>query len=75
VSANGTPGNPWSGFYQHGEARRGEFCPCGSRVKWRDLPEALRDVVLAEYCAVWEIEAVVDRYGNVVKAERQQKAK
>jgi hypothetical protein len=60
-----------SGFYQHGEALQWEFCPCGSRVKWWDLPERLRDVVLAEYCDVWEIDPVVDRYGNVVMAERR----
>jgi hypothetical protein len=70
ISADDTPTHPL-GFYQHGEALQWEFCPCGSRVKWWDLPEQLRDVVLAEYCDVWEITPVVDRYGNVVMAERR----
>jgi hypothetical protein len=72
VSANGTPVHPQGGFYQHGEARQGEFCPCGSRITWWDLPEELRKVLLAEYCDVWGINPVVDRYGNVVMAERRQ---
>jgi hypothetical protein len=45
VAADDTPAHPL-GFYQHGEARRGEFCPCWSRVKWWALPEQLRSVVL-----------------------------
>jgi hypothetical protein len=71
VSANGIPAHPQGGFYQHGEALQWEFCPCGSRVKWRDLPEELRKVFLAEYCDMWEINPVVDRYGNVIMAERR----
>jgi hypothetical protein len=72
MSANGIPANPQGGFYQHGEARQGEFCPCGSRITWRDLPEELRGIVLAEYCDVWGIDPVVDRYGNVIMAERRE---
>jgi hypothetical protein len=71
VSANGIPENPHGGFYQHGEAWRWEFRPCGSRGKWFDLPEKLREVVLEEYCAVWGITPVVDEHGNVVAAERR----
>jgi hypothetical protein len=74
VSADDTPTHPL-GFYQHGEAWRGEFCPCGSRITWRDLPEELRKVLLAEYCDVWEINQVTDRYGNVVMAERRKEKK
>jgi hypothetical protein len=74
VSANGIPWHPQGGCYQHGEALRGEFCPCGSRVKWRALPEQLRKVVLAEYCDVWKITPVVDHYGNVVMAQRRKDA-
>jgi hypothetical protein len=72
VAANGIPANPLGGFYQHGEAWRWEFCPCGSRITWWGLPKELRDVLLAEYCEVWGINPVVDRYGNVVMAERRQ---
>jgi hypothetical protein len=71
VSANGVPMNPWRGFYRHGEARQGGFCPCGSRITWRALPEELRKVLLAEYCDAWEIDPVIDRYGNVITAERR----
>jgi hypothetical protein len=74
VSADDTPTHPL-GFYQHGAAWQGEFCPCGSRVTWRTLPEELRKVLLAEYCDVWEITPVVDRYGNVVMAERRKEKK
>jgi hypothetical protein len=73
VSANGSPTDPGGGFYQHGEAAQGEFCPRGSRVKWFDLPEALRDVVLSEYCDVWGIVSAADRYGNVVAAVRRRR--
>jgi hypothetical protein len=74
ISADDTPTHPL-GFYQHGEAWQREFCPCGSRVKWRDLPKQLRDVVLAEYCDVWEIDPVVDQYGNAVMAGKRKEAK
>jgi hypothetical protein len=70
ISADGMSTYPL-GFYQHGEAWQSEFCPGGSRVKWWDLPEQLRDVVLAEYCEVWGIVPVIDRYGNAVMAERR----
>jgi hypothetical protein len=75
VSANGAPMHPGGGFYQHGEAWQWEFCPCGSRIKWWDLPQELREVLLAEYCEVWEINPVVDRYGNVIMAERRREVK
>jgi hypothetical protein len=71
VSADETPAHPL-GFYQHGEAWQEEFCPRDSRITWWALPEELRNVLLAEYCDVWEIMPAVDRYGNVVmKAERR----
>jgi hypothetical protein len=73
ISADDTPAHPL-GFYQHGEARRGEFCPCGSRVKWEDLPRQLRDVVLAEYCNVWKIDPVIDLDGKVLGAVRRKEA-
>jgi hypothetical protein len=75
VSANGAPTHPQGGFYQHGEADQGKFCPCGSRITWWTLPEELRKVLLAEYCDVWGINPVVDRYGNVVMAERRKEAR
>jgi hypothetical protein len=74
VGASERPTHPL-GFYQHGEAWQWEFRPCGSRVRWWDLPEQLRGVVLAEYCDVWEITPVVDHYGNVVMAERRKGVK
>jgi hypothetical protein len=61
-----------TGFYQHGEAQQGEFCPCGSRTTWWGLPERLRSAVLAEYCDVWEVVPVVDHYGNVVMAQMRE---
>jgi hypothetical protein len=70
VSADEDPTYPL-GFYQHGTAQRGEFCPCGSRIKWQDLPEKLREVVFEEYCDVWGINPTVDADGNVVMAERR----
>jgi hypothetical protein len=73
ISADDTPTHPL-GFYQHGEAWQWEFRPCGSRVKWRDLPKQLRDIVLTEYCEVWEIDPVVDLYGKVLGAERRKEA-
>jgi hypothetical protein len=75
VSANGIPTHPQGGFYQHGEAWQWEFCPCGSRVKWWYLPAKLRDVVLAEYCDVWEIDPVIDFYEKVVGAGRRKGVK
>jgi hypothetical protein len=57
VGASGNPRNPTYGFYQHGEAWRREFCPCGSRIAWRDLPEELRETVLDEYRELWNTEA------------------
>jgi hypothetical protein len=74
VSCSGNPTHPL-GFYQHGEARQSEFCPCGSRIAWWALPEILRNVLLREYCDVWGIDPVVDRYGNVVMAERRKEAR
>jgi hypothetical protein len=71
VSANGIPTHPQGGFYQHGEAWQWEFCPGGSRVTWWDLPEPLRDAVLAEYCDVWKIDPIIDRYGKVLAAVRR----
>jgi hypothetical protein len=73
ISADDQPTLPL-GFYQHGEARLGEFCPCGSRIKWGDVPRQLRDVVLAEYCDAWEIDPVIDLYGKVVGAVRRKEA-
>jgi hypothetical protein len=70
VGASERPAHPL-GFYQHGEAWQWEFCPCGSRIKWRDLPEQLRDVVLAEYCDVWGVIPVIDRDGKVIAARRK----
>jgi hypothetical protein len=70
VSANDAPAHPSMGFYQHGEAWRWEFRPCGSRVKYWDLPEQLREALLAEYCDVWGIVPYRDHYGNVALAER-----
>jgi hypothetical protein len=70
IGASGNPTHPL-GFYQHGEAQQKEFHAPGSRVAWLDLPEELRRVALADYCCVWEIYPVVDRYGNVVMAQRQ----
>jgi hypothetical protein len=71
VSANGIPRHPAGGFYQHGEAWAWEFRPCGSRVKWRDLPGELREVLLSEYCGARGIVPVVDQYGNVAAAKRR----
>jgi hypothetical protein len=70
VSANGTPSNPQGGFYQHGEADKREFCPCGSRIHWMETPKELREIVLAEYCGLWGIDPIVDERGNVASAER-----
>jgi hypothetical protein len=61
VSANGIPTHPSMGIYQHGEAWQGEFCPCGSRITWRDMPEKLQKAVLAEYCDLWGVVPGVDR--------------
>jgi hypothetical protein len=70
VSADEKPAHPL-GFYQHGMARRGEFCPCGSHIKWQDLPEKLRKAVFEEYCDVWGINSTVDTDGNLIMAERR----
>jgi hypothetical protein len=40
------------GFYQHGEAW--EFRPCGSRITWWELPEAVQRLVMEEYKHIWE---------------------
>jgi hypothetical protein len=68
ISADDRPTSP-TGFYQHGEAWQREFRPCGSRITWWTLPEQLRGVVLAEYCDLWEIDPVVDHYGNAAMAQ------
>jgi hypothetical protein len=52
VSASGNPCHP-TGFWQHGEAWRHEFSPNGSRIKFSELPEQCRQLVLEEYKYLW----------------------
>jgi hypothetical protein len=54
VSMGANVYDPAYGFYQHGEAWSWEFCPCGSRIKFSDLPKECQDAVMSEYRDLWE---------------------
>lgn len=43
------------GFYQHGEAGRGEFCPRGSWIDFTDLPVDGQMIVKQEYAELWTL--------------------
>ena len=67
ISANSTPTHPAMGFYQHGEHVRTidtsslGWAPAvgrkhrslGWRIKFEDLPEAVRNLAVMDYCELW----------------------
>jgi hypothetical protein len=44
------------GFGQWGEAKQGEFRAGGSKIKFSELPVDCQRLIIADYCAMWDIE-------------------
>jgi hypothetical protein len=54
VTMSDNPFHPAYGFCQHGEAMAWEFRPCGSRIRFQDLPEDCQKIVSVEYTHLWK---------------------
>ena len=59
IGFNGWPTSPNQGFWQHGSNNnmidRPKYSHLGKKIKFQDLPEICRRLLMEEYCEIWDI--------------------